>query len=230
MPALEAPRFTYAPAEGLRINYAPAYDDNTMMPQLVEGLFVCDAGVARSKDVHPIHSPPRHADRMLEAIYTVLAAKSFTELDPKGSRPFEAGKGVYGFWYYLTSSFKEQLEEVFSSDEETVITAATTCFEAMNMFSPNKTPNNYELEVDKLGDSGYAFRAGSYSLRVSEGTIHNISFDGVAGMNTSAANRTTEGDTIHHYDNDHASQKMGLLLGIGSIAHTVWQHSLENNS
>lgn len=230
MPVLEAPRLTYHVAEGLKINYDPAYDDKTIMPQLVEGLFVCADGVATSKDVHPMHSPPSHADRMLEAVHTILAAKSFTELNPKDTSPFEAGEGGYGFLYHLAPAFKVELGQLFSSDEETAVMTAATCFEAMDKFNPSRTPNHHELEIDKLGNSGYAFRAGAYSLRVSEGTIHNISFDGVAGMNTSAANITAEGDTIHHYNNDSASQKMGLLLGIGSIAHTVWRHSLAENS
>ncbi|MEK7594764.1 MAG: hypothetical protein AAB436_03950 [Patescibacteria group bacterium] len=224
MPVLETPRLTYSAAEGLRIGYDPTFDDLSM-PQLVAEFFVCKAGIATAKNIEPIYAKEPLSNRMMQSVDTILAAKSY-EPEAVQPRPFEAGVGGYGFRYKLSPAFKDGLRALFSSGDDIATSVASRCFEAMDKLNPHYRSSGEQLDVLRSGDSGYTFLSGPYNLKVKDGSIDNIHFGGDAGMNTALAGRTPSGDTIHHYNNDYDNQRLGLLLGIGSIAHSVYRHSL----
>ncbi|MEK7600219.1 MAG: hypothetical protein AAB462_04260 [Patescibacteria group bacterium] len=223
MPALEAPRFTYAPTEGLRINYAPAYDELKMAQDLDRsGLFLRKvSGMAMTQQLEPAN-----ADRLLNDIHALLDSRSFPDIKPPTPSPVEAGRGGYGFWYDVRPDFKDRLHSLFSSGEDNAIQAAVLCFAAMDRLNPHYRSKPDELYTDHDGEGSYLFTDGPYRLRVQNGSIDDLYFGGDAGLNTADSRHTSEGDTIHHYNNDHAYQKIGLFLGVASIAHSVYRHSL----
>ncbi|MEK7059218.1 MAG: hypothetical protein AAB971_00450 [Patescibacteria group bacterium] len=220
MIVLDEPRFTYANGEGLRMRYDAGYDE--LLPELVSAAFEVGDGAATC--LKPGSVDP---DDLIKDVYEILRHKSDPDTPNPSARQkllLEASAGGYGFRYGAAPEFRDQLASIFAREDLATATAGL-CLESMDLVNPHSALSDHELEVYELR-GGYLFTAGSYELNIGDGSIRTMHFGGDAGLNTAWDSRQPSGDTIHHYNNDYAYQKLGLFLGMGSLAHSTYQHLL----
>jgi hypothetical protein len=210
------PQFTYSAEEGARVAFNPELgqrlDAQTSdLLKFGEDLAVC------------IDLTRENAPTIVHDLSTVLSQA----IRPEGQRPFlEVQPGAYGgFLYRVSPDFRGSLDSVMS-EEVRAEGAARDCFAAMDRMNRDGSTNEEDFMALNFRGSEHIFRSGIRDLHVVDGSIGNLYFGGDAGVHSIPGDISADGDLVRHYNTDYEHQALGLLLGVGSLAHSAYRHSL----
>ncbi|HEX5456499.1 MAG TPA: hypothetical protein VFW77_03990 [Candidatus Saccharimonadales bacterium] len=210
------PQLTYSAEEGARVAFNPELGQE--LDARTSGLLKFGEDLAVITDLTRENAATAVRDMSIVLSQAIRA---------DGQRPFlEVRPGAYGGFLYRVSAELRASLDVIMSDEARAETVARNCFAAMDRMNRGRSTDEEELMALHFADGSHVFNSGIRDLNVSDGSIGNLYFGGDAGVHTIPGDMSEDGDIVRHYNTDHPHQALGLLLGVGSLAHNAYRHSL----